>query len=100
MRQALGIEEGVLVRARDAERRARFLDALGGDAEVEVAVDSGGDELLQGVVVEKVEPFGVGDGGGRFGLRRGVELRGQRHVRTLVVGADSAGGESEEQNAE
>jgi hypothetical protein len=71
-------------------------DALGGGFEIEALLESRGDELGDGFVLEEIRPGDVGERilvrwlGGR---RRLAILRGSLDSGTFVIGADGAAGQ-------
>ena len=81
--------------ASDVILRARFEYALGGDAQIEVIRESGGDKLLQGIVLKQVEPFRISDGVPARGKRLIPELIRNGDLWPVVVGSDSASGEKQ-----
>ena len=75
---------------------------LGGDAEVEVVGERGGDELLEFGLVEDGGPLLVGDGepgvGGDVGVVGAAECGRSGDLRARVFGADVAAGECERED--
>ncbi len=92
----LDVHEGVLIGARNAELRARFLHTLRGNAQIEVVRQGGGDHLVQGMVGKQILPFSVGDRCGHAcGGGRAAEPARELDLRTLIVGPHHAAREGQ-----
>src|SRR5262245_66453880 len=89
-RRAGAVVQGrVEVRARDAERRARFLDAGGGDGYVVVLGERLADQGLEVRILEDLPPGRIRERR-RLGRCLAAERRRLRHDGPLVVWADRA----------
>ncbi len=91
----IGVYEGELVGAGNADLGPRLQDSFGRSADLEVVLQGRVQEPGERVVVEEIGEFDVGYGGGSCGLRA-PELIRQGYGGALVIGSDGAGGQREE----
>ena len=79
-RLPLALDLRELIRARDAEIRARLLDPRHGIAQIVVLFERGARELLQLFVFENLEPLKIRK---RRGLRGGQRIRRTEVLRAV-----------------
>jgi len=81
----------------EEELGARLQHPLRSDAKIEVVFESGGDKLLERVVLEQIGPLRIRERcGGAAGGRASILIRRPNH-RPFVVGADGTAGHDQRQ---